>query len=49
MMHLTLKRLEEVMWGGGGGHPCGDREVGRRYRMWSSRRVDRERGIKFGV
>jgi hypothetical protein len=39
MMHLTLKRLEipgslELMWGGRWG------EVGRRYGMWSSRRVD---------
>jgi hypothetical protein len=44
MMHLTLKSLEalgslEVRWAGGWGHPRGDR-AGRRYGMWSSRRVD---------
>jgi hypothetical protein len=38
MMHLTLKRLEaagslEVRWGG---------ELGRRYGMWNSGRVDEE-------
>jgi hypothetical protein len=45
MMHLTLKRLEtsgslEVRWGVGWRHPHGNRWVGRRYRMWNSRRVD---------
>ena len=42
MIHLTLKRLEdpEVRWGGGWGHPHGDRGVGRRYGMWNSQRVD---------
>ena len=48
MMHLTLKRLEapgslEVRWGGGWGHPHGDRGVGRRYGMRNSRRVERAR------
>jgi hypothetical protein len=39
MMHLTLKKLEapgnlEVRWGGGWGHPSGDRGMGRRYGIW---------------
>ena len=51
MMYLTLKRLEapgrlEVRWGGGWGHPHGDRG---RYGMWNSRRVDGAGGIKYGV
>jgi hypothetical protein len=29
------------------GHPCGDREVGRRYRMWNSQRVDWGGGNKI--
>ena len=51
MMHLTLKRLEapgkwKVRWGGMWAHPCGDRWVGRRYRMWNNWRVDGGR-IKY--
>jgi hypothetical protein len=43
MMHLTLKRLEvsgslDIRRVGRWGHPRGDR-VGKRYGMWSSRRV----------
>jgi hypothetical protein len=54
IMHLTLKRLQssgslEVRWGWGWGHPCGDREMGRRFWMWSSRRMERGWGIKYGV
>jgi hypothetical protein len=54
MMHLTLKRLEapgslEVRWGGGWGHPRGDRGgVGRRCGMWNSRKVDGE-GAENGI
>jgi hypothetical protein len=45
MMHLTLKILEapgslEVRWGGGWGHPHGDRWVERRNGMWNSWRMD---------
>jgi hypothetical protein len=52
MMHLTLKRLEapgilEIRWGQEWGYPLGDREVGRRYGMWNSWRVDG--GIKYAV
>ena len=44
--HVSL----EVRWGEGWGHPYGDRWVGRRYGMWSSRRVDGGGGgIKYGV
>jgi hypothetical protein len=56
MMYLTLKRLEtsgslEVRWGGGGvgsGDILVETGVRRRYRIWSSQRVDRG-GIKSGV
>jgi hypothetical protein len=44
-MHLTLKRQEatgtlEIWWGGERGHSRGNSEVGRRYVMWNSQRVD---------
>jgi hypothetical protein len=52
MMHLTLKRLEvprslEVRWYGRLGHSSGDKGIGRRYGMWSSRRVDG--GMENGI
>jgi hypothetical protein len=50
-VHIALKRIEvpgslEDWLGGGGG---GDRQVGRRYGMWSSSRVEQKQGIKSGV
>jgi hypothetical protein len=44
-IHLTLKRLEapgnlEVRLSKEWGHPCGDRDVERRCRMWNNWRVD---------
>jgi hypothetical protein len=55
-MHQTLKRLEvpgrrEVWWGDRwwGGHPHGDRGLGRRYGMWNSRIIDSGGGVKSGV
>jgi hypothetical protein len=52
MIHLTLKRLKapgilEVRSGGWWGHPCADREVGKRYGMWKSQNLDREWGHKI--
>jgi hypothetical protein len=41
-MYLTLKRLFRGLVGWGGGHPHGDRAVGRRYEMWNSQRMDLE-------
>jgi hypothetical protein len=54
MMHLTFKRLEalgsiEVRWGGGWGHPPGDRVLGRKYGMWNSQRVDKVGEIKYDL
>jgi hypothetical protein len=55
MMHLTIERLEapgslEVKWLGGGVWTSTWRQgVGRRYGMWSSRKVDGGGGIKYGV
>jgi hypothetical protein len=45
MMHLTLKRLEapeslKVRWGGVWAHLHVDRDLGRRYGMCNSQRVD---------
>jgi hypothetical protein len=50
-MYLPLKRLEapgrlEVRCGMWWGHQHGDRGEGRRYGIWSSRRVDEVGGIK---
>jgi hypothetical protein len=36
MMHLTREFRSLV----GGGHPNGNRGVGKRYKMWNSQRVD---------
>jgi hypothetical protein len=55
MMHLTFKRQEapgslEVRWGGKmghGGHPHGERGLGRRYGMWNSHRVNQGGGNKI--
>jgi hypothetical protein len=37
-------KLLVVKRGRGWEHPCGNRGLGRRYGMWSSRRVDRRGG-----
>jgi hypothetical protein len=44
-MHVTLKTLEapqslEVRWERGWGHQHAGRRVGRRYEMWSCKKVD---------
>ena len=50
VMHLTSRRPREFGGQvGGWGYPHGDRWVGRRYGMWNSQSVDRERGIKYEV
>jgi hypothetical protein len=54
MMNLTLKRLEapgslEVRWGEGWEHPHGNKGMGRRCGMWSSRKMDKGAGNGSGV
>jgi hypothetical protein len=42
-------RSLEVRWCVGWGHICGEKEVGRSYGVWISRRVDGGSVIKYGL